>query len=99
MASPLAMNGAVPAHLTECCSLEAARSFLFTLPKGLHLMERRIEIAAVKLKYAVTYQGERIGEWRVPCVYFGHAGRPGFPHGGACAVVGGGAWTTGGGGA
>jgi hypothetical protein len=29
-------------------------------------MEHRIEIAAVKLKYAVTYRGEKIGEWRVP---------------------------------
>ena len=29
-------------------------------------MEHRIEIAAVKHKYAVSYQGERIGEFRVP---------------------------------
>jgi hypothetical protein len=29
-------------------------------------MDHRIEIAAVKHKYAVTYRGERIGEFRVP---------------------------------
>ena len=29
-------------------------------------MEHRIEIAAVKHKYAVSYQSERIGEFRVP---------------------------------
>jgi hypothetical protein len=29
-------------------------------------MEHRIEIAAVKHKYAASYQGERIGEFRVP---------------------------------
>ena len=29
-------------------------------------MQHRIEIAAVKHKYAASYLGERIGEWRVP---------------------------------